>query len=207
MNLLRTIYKGLDLLHVYFKAILFTLVFKMKLRLNGVVFGKGLRTFNAVPSLQINRKSGKVLFGNNVTFNNYTDQSWNSKCKLYVLKGASLRIGDHSGMNGSMIFCANSITIGEYVNIGGGTRISDTNHHNLDWKKRRDPKTNLIAKTAPIIIEDDVFIGANCYIGKGVTIGARTIIAAGSVVVKSIPSDCIAGGNPCRVIKIVKVDK
>lgn len=55
--------------------------------------------------------------------------------------------------------------------------------------------------SSPIIIEDDVFIGMNCLILKGVTIGARSIIAAGSVVTKSIPSDCIAAGNPAKVIK------
>ncbi|HIS10399.1 MAG TPA: acyltransferase, partial [Candidatus Avibacteroides excrementipullorum] len=46
-----------------------------------------------------------------------------------------------------------------------------------------------------------VFIGMNCLILKGVTIGARSIIAAGSVVTKNIPSDCIAAGNPAKVIK------
>lgn len=55
--------------------------------------------------------------------------------------------------------------------------------------------------SAPVTIEDDVFIGMNCVILKGVTIGARSIIAAGSVVTKSIPADCVAGGNPAKVIK------
>ena len=55
--------------------------------------------------------------------------------------------------------------------------------------------------TAPIVIEDDVWIGARCQILKGVHIGARSIIAAGSNVTKDIPADVIAGGNPCRVIK------
>ena len=53
----------------------------------------------------------------------------------------------------------------------------------------------------PVVIEDDVLIGTNCIILKGVTIGARSIIAAGSIVTKSIPADCIAGGNPAKVIK------
>ena len=51
------------------------------------------------------------------------------------------------------------------------------------------------------MIEDDVFIGANCIVLKGVTVGARSIIAAGSVVTKSIPADCLAGGNPAKVIR------
>ena len=52
-----------------------------------------------------------------------------------------------------------------------------------------------------MVIEDDAFIGMNCIILKGVTIGARSIVAAGSVVTKSIPADCVAGGNPAKVIK------
>ena len=55
--------------------------------------------------------------------------------------------------------------------------------------------------SAPINIEDDVWIGARCQILKGVHIGARSIIAAGSIVTKDIPSDVVAGGNPCRVIR------
>ena len=56
-------------------------------------------------------------------------------------------------------------------------------------------------KTSPIVIEDDVFIGANSIICKGVHIGARSIIAAGSVVVKDIPRDEVWGGNPARFIR------
>ncbi|KAB6168334.1 acyltransferase, partial [Bacteroides xylanisolvens] len=63
-----------------------------------------------------------------------------------------------------------------------------------DWSK-------LNIDHAPIVIEDDVFIGAHCIISKGVTIGARSIVAAGSVVVKSIPPDEVWGGNPARFIK------
>lgn len=58
-----------------------------------------------------------------------------------------------------------------------------------------------------IIIGDDVWIGGNAVINGGVTIGDRSIIAAGSIVVKNIPSDVIAGGNPCKVIrKITEID-
>ena len=58
-------------------------------------------------------------------------------------------------------------------------------------------------KSAPITIEDDVWIGAHSIILEGVTIGARSVIGAGSVVTKSIPADCIAAGNPCRVIRML----
>ena len=85
--------------------------------------------------------------------------------------------------------------------------ILDTDVHQLDYLARRRKKTPNTAditttvQSAPITIEDDVWIGANCQILKGVTIGARTVIGAGSVVTKSIPADSIAAGNPCRVIR------
>lgn len=94
---------------------------------------------------------------------------------------------------------AQRIWIGKNVKVGGGTRIFDTDFHPLDYMDRRNTVHG--TKTAPVIIEDDVFIGTNCIIGKGVTIGARSIIAAGSVVVKSIPSDEIWGGNPAKFIR------
>ena len=55
-------------------------------------------------------------------------------------------------------------------------------------------------KKSPIIIDDDVFIGPR-WVFKGVHVGVRSVVAAGSVVIKSIPNDCIAGGNPCILIK------
>ena len=60
-----------------------------------------------------------------------------------------------------------------------------------------------LGATVPIVIEDDVLIGTRCIILKGVTIGARSIIGSGSVVVKSIPADCIAAGNPCKIIRYI----
>ena len=104
-----------------------------------------------------------------------------------------------------MIHSKKHIKIGNNVRIGGGTRIYDTNFHSLNYLDRRNGiKDAENASMSPVIIEDDVFIGTSVIIGKGVTIGARSTIAAGSVVVKSIPADCIAGGNPCKVIKMLK---
>ena len=87
----------------------------------------------------------------------------------------------------------------------------DTDAHNLDYKVRRSREIahngisidSLTANSKPIIIEKDVLIGTRCIILKGVTIGERSIIGSGSVVTKSIPSDCIAAGNPCKVIKML----
>lgn len=95
------------------------------------------------------------------------------------------------------------------MKVGGDCIIMDTDAHNLDHLTRRShvltPEgysvDGVSAATAGIIIEDDVLIGTRCIILKGVTIGARSVIGSGSVVTKSIPSDSIAAGNPCRVIR------
>lgn len=181
-----------------------TAIFKLKLWLNEVQFGNHIKCYNAIPALEINRNSGEVVFGDGLIFNSYTAHSWNSKCKILVRKDATLDIGSNSGMNGAMIYCSMKIIIGNNVKIGGGTRIFDTDFHSLEYLSRRTATTDkLSAKQSPVIIGDDVFIGANCIIGKGVKIGDRSIIAAGSVVTKSVPSDEIWGGNPAKFLKKV----
>lgn len=122
--------------------------------------------------------------------------------KIVVSDGATLSIGNHSGISNTLIYCRTLISIGSFVNIGDGVMIFDSNFHSLDWRDRLHRTIDVKnAKSSPIIIEDSVFIGANSIICKGVTIGRNSIIAAGSVVVKSIPANCLAGGNPCLVIR------
>ena len=202
--MLRLIYKSLQYGFVLFDSYICTLSFKIILLLNEVKYGEGIKCYNSTPKLQINRK-GYLSLGKNIIFNSYTDHSWNSNCKLLVLKDAELTIGDNSGMNGVMVYCSKRVVIGDNVKIGGGTRISDSNHHSLDYVIRRDAKKDAAnAMSLPVTIGNDVFIGANCYIGKGVSIGDRAIIAAGSVVIKSVPSDEIWGGNPAKFIKQIR---
>lgn len=147
---------------------------------------------------------GLITFGKKVVINgNGIDNKEYSK--IDVRSNGVLVIGDYSGLSQVSIVVKESVFIGKYVQIGAGCLIIDSNFHNLDWNVRRDMfKDHESAECAPVTICDDVFIGARCIIGKGVTIGNRSIIAAGSVVVKDIPEDCIAGGNPCKVIKSLK---
>ena len=147
-------------------------------------------------------KGGKCTFKNNVTIVSFGFTGWYTRSKIIVRSGAILFIGDNSGLNSSLIYCAQQITIGNNVKIGGGTRIYDTNFHSTDKLKRANPLTDKNdTHTSPVIIGDNVFIGTNCIISKGVVIGDNSIIAAGSVVVKSVPANEIWGGNPARFIK------
>ncbi len=201
MYYLTVLYKAICYAGVLATSLYVTTIFRFRLFLNNVKFGKHVIAYNSIPKLVINRNASKVEIGYNVVFNSYTDCSWNSPCKIFVRRGGVFVMGDNSGMNGCLIYCAEKIIIKNNVKIGGGTRISDSNHHSLNYLERRTERNSEYTKTAPIIIEDDVFIGANCYIGKGVRIGARSIVAAGSVVVKDVPQDCVVGGNPCKIIK------
>ena len=201
------IWRGCRLLIIKSLEKYYQLAFNLQLYLIGVEHGTHTRTYNACPTLQISRFAKKVKFGDHVTFNNYFNTSWYTKCKIVVKPNAEFTIGNYSGMNGCLIYCCNSISIGEHVDIGGGTRIYDTNFHSLNYLERRNTKTDgRNASSKPIIIEDDVFIGTNCIIGKGITIGARSVIAAGSVVVKNVPADEIWGGNPAKFIKKINED-
>jgi acetyltransferase-like isoleucine patch superfamily enzyme len=75
----------------------------------------------------------------------------------------------------------------------------DTDFHPLDPERRRnDP---LDGATRPVVIEDDVFIGMNSLILKGVRLGKGCVIGAGSVVTHDVPAGAVAAGNPARIIR------
>jgi len=121
--------------------------------------------------------------------------------KITVMEGATLIIGDNSGMSNTVLWCREKIEIGDYVNIGTGCFIMDNNFHSTDWHIRMSDEENGYITTAPVVIKSHAFIGAHCIINKGVTIGEKSIVAAGSVVVKNIPDEELWGGNPAKFIK------
>ena len=151
-------------------------------------------------------KGSKVVIGDDFICNSGPIFSIGvSSCsKIEVGPEAKLCIGHHSGMSNTSLQCMKGITIGDYVNIGDGCLIMDSDFHSSSWSDRLDRvKDKNKAKSEEIVIGNGVFIGARSIVCKGVTIGDHSIIAAGSVVVKDIPSDCIAGGNPCKMIRTI----
>lgn len=112
---------------------------------------------------------------------------------------AALNIGDFFGMTGGSIVADEYIQIGDNVSVGANTIICDTDFHPLRQTERlRAPNQGA---TAPVVIENSVFIGMQCLILKGVTIGEGSVIGAGSVVVKNVPAGVIVAGNPAQVIR------
>ena len=116
----------------------------------------------------------------------------NHRCILSThFKDARIKIGDNCGFSGVSIGAAKEITIGNNVLCGANVVITD-----FDW--HLDISNSL---PAPVIIHDNVWIGLNTVILKGVEIGENSIIGANSLVLKDIPSNVVAGGNPCKVLK------
>lgn len=152
------------------------------------------------------RKTSRIIIGQNLIISSglcYNPITRNIKTALFVENNAILEIGDNVGISGVCLWAHESITIGNNVKIGGDSVIIDSDCHAIDWQVRSSREDQKRKINKPIVIEDDVLIGARSIILKGVTIGARSVIGAGSVVVKDIPSDCIAAGNPCKVIKFI----
>jgi acetyltransferase-like isoleucine patch superfamily enzyme len=148
---------------------------------------------------------GNFSIGENLSMNNGIGGNpigCYNRCTFFVDKGANLKIGSNLGISQAAIICHVSIQIGDNVKIGGGARIYDTDFHAIDPKLRLNPVTDFANKRKiPVIIEDNVFIGAHSTILKGVTIGQNSIIGACSIVSKNIPANEIWAGNPARFIR------
>jgi acetyltransferase-like isoleucine patch superfamily enzyme len=108
-----------------------------------------------------------------------------------VIIGDDTRIGIHNTIIGP-------ITIGNHVNLAQGITVTALNHNFKDTSRRIDEQG---FSTKPIVIEDDVWIGANAVILPGVTIGKHVVVAAGAVVTKDVPDNTIVGGVPAKEIK------
>jgi acetyltransferase-like isoleucine patch superfamily enzyme len=120
---------------------------------------------------------------------------------LTTLGEGVIRIGDYFGASAAVLSSRASITIGNHVNLGGNVRIFDHDFHSLDPLMRRSADDAKQIRSAPVILGDDVFVGANAIILKGVTLGDRCIVGAGAVVTRSFPDDSIIAGNPASELK------
>lgn len=148
--------------------------------------------------------NAKIVLGNNVTLksNRYSYHlHMHSPVKLMADRANSLiKIGDNTRINGACIHAYGNITIGKNCLIAANTQIFDSGGHDLSMTNPSD-RINTTGVVKNIVLEDDVWVGANCIIMPGVTIGRGAVIAAGSVVTKDVPPMSIAGGNPAKLIK------
>ena len=114
---------------------------------------------------------------------------------FYFCYGYNIEIGEKSYVNFNCQFVDDGkITIGKKVMFGPGVTIATVGHP-------INPNYREYMYTDAVIIEDNCWIGEGVVICPGVIIGENTVIRAGSVVTKSIPANCVAVGNPCRVLR------
>lgn len=177
---------------------------RIRLRLYGVKFG-----CNCVIHGKMYLKlfpTANVIIGDNFYFSsgwNINALCTNKRGTLYATDNATITIGNNVGMSSTVIWAHKEVVIGNNVKIGGNCTIIDTDSHSIDYIKRRSASTDWgVAKS--IVIEDDVMLGMNTIVLKGVTIGARSIVGAGSVVTKKLPPDCMAAGNPAKIIRFLR---
>jgi acetyltransferase-like isoleucine patch superfamily enzyme len=123
-----------------------------------------------------------------------------------IIIGENCYLGEHT-----RVLASDKIKIGNNVLIAHNCNIFDNDTHPIDTYERREDAEKIIWKgqhdeystlrKSPIEIGNDVWIGCNCIILKGVKIGDGSIVAAGSVVTKDVPANVIVGGNPARILK------
>ena len=156
--------------------------------------GKNLRA-ECLPYM---RGTGRLSIGDHVNLS--------GRSSFYFMHGMpetpSITIGDHTFIgNGSTLAAAREIRIGAHCLLSALVRIHDNDGHPLDPGRRLRHEPITIAEVAPVIIEDNVWIGAGATILKGVRIGRDAVIGTGAVVTSDVPAGTIVAGNPARVVK------
>lgn len=177
-------------------------LFRKMCTLNGTYY-----IFNRFSRILLSDGSRKsdIILGNNVCIYGKLESQNGGK----IILGNNTRVGANS-----VIRSVNSIVIGDYTAISDYVVISDNNNHPIDPIFRRKMKLDSQdgdmrkwrhSANAPITIGENVWIGEFSRIQKGVTIGDNSIVAANAVVTKSIPANCIVGGNPAKILKYINV--
>lgn len=174
---------------------------KLFYKINKVQYGKGLKL---VGWPFIFRYPGAQLrIGENVTVNSgfFSNLIGLYQRTIIVARGqGQISIGDRTGISGATIYARDSIVIGERVLIGANTKIFDNDFHPLE-AEARNTGDNSALETRPVSIGNDVFIGCNCIILKGTSLGEGCVVGAGSVVHGTFPPHSVLAGNPARVIR------
>ncbi len=201
-SLRNKLYSAYDVFMIHADMAKSTLHTRLSCGFQGCVVGKDFRSTGKIRIKA--RAVGDIVIGSHVRLLS----GWRSNrvglsgpTLLHTWENGRIEIGDYTGASSVVISSRSGVKIGKHGNIGGNVRIFDHDFHALDPEVRRSPRGCDDCATRPISIGDDVFIGAQSIILKGVNIGDRAIIGAGSVVTKDVPADCIAAGNPAIIVK------
>ncbi|MBG6214255.1 carbonic anhydrase/acetyltransferase-like protein (isoleucine patch superfamily) [Cryobacterium sp. CAN_C3] len=175
------------------------------MRRAGVRLGSNVLSYGRV---RVDRAAGSTIsLADNVILNADIRRNTLEARGPVILKtlrpGARLSVGKDSGITSATISAAWDVSIGNRVLIGAGVLITDSDHHVVKpppGASRRHLGFPEPLEKHRVIIGNDVFIGARAIVLKGVSIGDRSVVGAGSVVTSDVPADVIAAGNPSRVL-------
>ena len=202
MNILYFGYKLISKFGKFFFPKYYTIIAKLKFRILDVSFGKNLIVDGKVILSPV---KGKITIGHSFQLNSRYKSNLvglTTPATFQVIRDGKIQIGNNCGFSSPVISSRKAVLIGNNVMLGGNVRIYDHDYHSLNHLHRKqniNEHPHVLAKE--VIIEDDVFIGVNVTILKGVSIGARSIIGAGSVVtIQRIPPDSTVAGNPAKII-------
>ncbi|WP_304504243.1 acyltransferase [Pseudomaricurvus albidus] len=148
------------------------------------------------------------IFGRNIEAGDYLHliSSKDNPVRLTTWSGkgmdGKITVGNYCLMSpGTTITAADSITIGDNCMFAASCYIADSDWHGV-YNRLRPFRC-----TKPIVLKDNVWIGHGAKVGKGVTIGENSVVAAGAIVVKDVPDNVVVGGNPARVIKTINPNR
>ncbi len=171
-------------------------------RAKGIHLGKGV-IWNGLPIIVL-APGSRLQIGDGCMICSRSSQTVlgvNHPVILRTLRaGAELSLGRGVRMSGTTICAAERVQVGDRCVIGANVTLADTDFHSLDPNLRSSPDDARLAKTSPVEIASDVFIGGGSTILKGVQIGRGAVIGAGSIVTRSVPEMTIVAGNPARII-------
>ena len=171
---------------------------------NGIPWGEGWRLYG-VPIIQKHRRS-RMSFGPGLQLRSSARSNPLGPNRPAMLvtwaEESCLEVGSDFAMTGGTLCAAKSIVIGNNVTVGANTTVVDTDFHPLPPDQRKVNSSE--GRSAAVLIEDDVFIGMNCLVLKGVRIGRGSVIGAGSVVAQDVPAGVIVAGNPARVVRVLE---
>lgn len=171
-----------------------------------IVFKVQYKTFPRIKGRMFLRNKGTMQLGSGVRINSlYAANAIGGQTfmSIKVRPGATLKIGNNVALSNSAIYCADHISLEDDVFIGGDCKIYDTDFHSVLYNERLAvPEEG--KRTAPVCIKKGVLVGTGSIVLKGVTIGEKSVIGAGSVVSKNIPPNEIWGGNPIQFIRKIE---
>lgn len=116
------------------------------------------------------------------------------RTRLAVEAGAHLKIGDNCRLNGTTIAATQSITVGNNCRLAPFSHLMDSDYHDLYDRTKA-------GRSAPIVLEDNVWIGTRSIVLKGVTVHEGAVVASGAVVTRDVPAYTVVGGVPARILK------